>query len=232
MFKKACSLSIKNYETHRAIRNKTRNKLAPSTPSNILICGYSGAGKTNLVSNLIYDYLYWDCLYVYAPNLQETKYQNLIEACKKTKLDNDFYTFENDLENAKTVDEMDSNCHNLIIFDDWISANSKLLAKISDYFIRGRKQNCTTIFLTQSYFQVPKVIRLNCSYFFIFATRDRREVIELYKCHSTMSKDEFIKIFYEATKDPFSFLLIDKTASASSPLAYRKNFNYLLRERL
>lgn len=224
MFKKAQNkVKIQNYEKGKIKKNK-RCSLAPNTPTNILISGSTGAGKTNLLCNLIYDLMSWNNIYVYTPNLQEDKYINLQTACESAGGGESIFSQEIDL----TVDDMDSSSHNIVVFDDWITTDAKTMSIINDYFIRGRKRNCTNIFLTQSYYDTPKMIRLNCNYFFIFKLRDRREIMELYKSHGTMSKEDFAKMVLEATSMPYDFLCIDKTVSTSSPLAYRKKFDGLL----
>ena len=58
----------------------------------------------------------------------------------------------------------------LIFFDEMIadmSNNKKLSAIVTELFIRGRKLNISFIFIAQSYFKVPKNVRLNSTYFFI-----------------------------------------------------------------
>ena len=45
--------------------------------------------------------------------------------------------------------------------------NKKLNSVITELFIRGRKLNISLVFITQSYFKVPKDVRLNTSHFFI-----------------------------------------------------------------
>ena len=58
----------------------------------------------------------------------------------------------------------------LIVFDDMIVdmfSNKKLNSTGTELFIRGRKLNISLVFITQSYFAVPKNIRLNSSYYFI-----------------------------------------------------------------
>lgn len=222
MFKKCKNtVSIKNYEKKAKV-NPYRCKLAPKSPSNILISGSTGAGKTNLLCNLIYDLMFWDNIYVFTPNLEEEKYQNLKEACLSAGGGENI--FEQEI--THTVDDMDPKKHNLVIFDDWITSDRNTLSCISDFFIRGRKQNCTNIFLTQSYFAAPKVIRLNCHYFFIFRLNDKREINELYKSHGTIPKETFTSLILEATAKPFDFFCIDKTGSDTST-AFRKNLDHL-----
>ena len=45
--------------------------------------------------------------------------------------------------------------------------NKKLNLLVTELFIRGRKINTSVVFITQSYFKVPKEVRLNTTYFFI-----------------------------------------------------------------
>ena len=58
-----------------------------------------------------------------------------------------------------------------MVFDDMIPhmiSNKKLKKTIvAELFIRGKKLNISTVFITETYFQVPKDVRINCTYFFI-----------------------------------------------------------------
>ena len=52
----------------------------------------------------------------------------------------------------------------LIVFDDMIADminNKNLDSIVTELFIRGRKLNISIVFITQSYFKVPKDVRLN-----------------------------------------------------------------------
>ena len=58
----------------------------------------------------------------------------------------------------------------LIAFDDMIAdmlSNKKLNSTVSESFIRGRKLNISLVFITQSYFEVQKDVRLNTTDFFL-----------------------------------------------------------------
>ena len=70
----------------------------------------------------------------------------------------------------KNVDEYNPDKENkiLIVFDDMIADmihNKKLNSIVTELFIRGRKLNISLVFITQSYFKVPKDVRLNTSHF-------------------------------------------------------------------
>ena len=67
----------------------------------------------------------------------------------------------------------------LIVFDDMIADminNKKLDSIVTELFIRGRKLNISLVFITQSYFKVPKEVRLNTTHFFITKTLNKREL--------------------------------------------------------
>ena len=70
----------------------------------------------------------------------------------------------------------------LIVFDDMIADminNKKLNSIITELFIRGRKLNISLVFITQSYFKVPKDVRLNTTHFFIMKTSNNRELQQM-----------------------------------------------------
>ena len=89
--------------------------------------------------------------------------------------------------------------------------------------------NISLVFITQSYFSVPKDVRLNSTHYFIMKINNKRELQNVAINHSadTDYKD-FMKICRECTKKPFNFLVIDTTLPSSNPLRFRKNlFNTL-----
>ena len=56
----------------------------------------------------------------------------------------------------------------LIVFDDKIANminNKKLRPVVTELFTRGSKLNISVVFFTQSYFKVPKDVRLNSTHF-------------------------------------------------------------------
>ena len=66
----------------------------------------------------------------------------------------------------------------LIVFDDVIAdmlGNTKLNPIVTELFIGGRNLNISLVFITQSYFSVPKNIRLNSTHYFITKIQNKRE---------------------------------------------------------
>ena len=115
----------------------------------------------------------------------------------------------------------------LIVFDDMISdimANKKIRVIIKELFIRCRKLNSSLVFITQSYFSVPKDVRLNSTRYLIMKINNRKNLQNIAINHSAdVDYKNFIKIDKECTKEPFSSLTIDTTLPASNPLRFRKN---------
>ena len=78
----------------------------------------------------------------------------------------------------------------LIVFDDMIADminNKKLYSIVTELFIRGRKLNISVVFITQSYFKVPKDIRLNTTHLFMTKIPNKRELQQIALNHSSVA---------------------------------------------
>ena len=74
--------------------------------------------------------------------------------------------------------------------------NKKLNSIVTELFIRGRKLNISLVFITQSYFKVPKDVRLNSTHFFIMKIPNKRELQQIALNHSSdINSKDFIKIY-------------------------------------
>ena len=218
--------------------NKEHNEkwpYIPDHPYRILIIGGSGSGKTNALLNLIKEQDDIDKIYLYAKVLSEPKYEFLIK-----KRDNAGIKHLNDskayIECSSTMDDVYENINDfnssrkrkiLIVFADTIAditINKKFQVIIKGLFIRCRKLNISLVFITQCYFSVPKVARLNSTHYLIMKINNRRELQNIAINHSAdIDYKDFVKIYRECKKKPYSFLTIDTTLPASDPLRFRKN---------
>ena len=85
-------------------------------------------------------------------------------------------------------------------------------------FIRCRELNISVVFITQSYFTVPKDVRLNSTHYLIMKINNRKKLQNIAINHSAdIDFKCFMKIYRECTKEPFDFLTIDNTLPASDP---------------
>ena len=207
----------------------------PDHPYRILIIGGSGSGKRNALLNLINNQPDIDKIYLYAKGPYESKYQYLINKCEKVGLDhfNDskaFTEYSNDIQDAyKNIDKYNTDKERkiLIVFDDMIADminNKKLNSIVTELFIRGRKLNISLVFITQSYFKVPKDVRLNSTHFFIMKIPNKRELQQIALNHSSdINSKDFIKIYKKCTNVRYFFLVNDATLASDNPLKFRKN---------
>ena len=104
-----------------------------------------------------------------------------------------------------------------------IMTNEKFQARIKELFIRCRKLIISLVFITQSYFSVPKDVRLNSTHYLVMKINNRIELKNIAIDHSAdIDYIDFKKIYRECTKEPYNLLTIDTTLPVSDPLKLRK----------
>ena len=214
--------------------NKKHNEkwpYIPDHPCRILIIGGSGSGKTNALINLINEQKDIDKIYLYTGELSEPKYEYLIKkrqdvGIKHVNNLNAFIECSNTMDDVyENIDDYDPSRKRkiLIVFDGMIVdivTNKKFQAIIKELFITCRKLNISLVFITQSYFFVPKDVRLNSTHYLIMKINNREELQYIAINHSAdIDYKDLTKIF----RKPFNFLTIDTTLPASNPLRFRKN---------
>ena len=100
----------------------------------------------------------------------------------------------------------------LIVFDDMIADiinNKKLNPVVTEFFIRGRKLNIFIVFNTQSFFKVPKDVRLNSTHFFIMKTSNKRELQQIALNHSSdIDFKDLMKIYKNVLQNHIHFWLM------------------------
>ena len=129
----------------------------------------------------------------------------------------------------KNIDDYNLDRENkiVLVFDDMIAdmINSRRLDSIvTELFISERKLNISLVFITKSYFKVPKDVRLNTTHFFIAKIPNKRELQQIAISHSSdISTKDFANIYRKCTDEPYSFLVIDTMLASNNPLRFRKN---------
>ena len=124
----------------------------------------------------------------------------------------------------KVIDEYNPDKENkiMIVFDHMIADmthNKKLNSIVPELFIRGRKLNIFLVFITRSYFKVPKDVRMNTTRFFIAKIPIKRELRETAIDHSSdVSIKDFNNIYRKFTVEAHSFFVNDTTLASNNPL--------------
>ena len=86
--------------------------------------------------------------------------------------------------------------------------NKKLNPIVTELFIRGRKLNISIVFIAQSYFKVPKDVRLNSTHFFILKIPNKRELQQTALNHSSdIDFKDFLKFIKNAQQNHTLFWL-------------------------
>ena len=185
--------------------------------------------------NLVNEQKDIDKIYLYAEDLSKPKYEYLIKnrenaGLKHVNDGNAFIERFNKMADVyKSIDHYNPNRRRkiLIAFDDMIAdimTNKKFQAINNELFIRCRKINISLVFITQSYFSVPKDVRLNSTHYFIMKINNNRELQNIAIDHlADIDYKDFMKIYGECTKEPYNFLTIDTTLPPSNPLRFRNN---------
>ena len=176
-----------------------------------------------------------DKIYLFTKDLSESKNECLIKK-REYAGTKDFIDPNAFIECSNTMDEVYKNIHGynpsrqrkiLIVYDDMIAynmSNKKFQFIIKELFIRCKKLNISLVFVTQSYFSVPKDIRLNSTHYLIMKINNRKELQNIAINQSAdIDYNDFVLFYRECTKEPYSFLTIDTMLPASTPIRFRKN---------
>jgi hypothetical protein len=179
-------------------------------PFRMCIVAPSGSGKTNFLCNLIglfsRDKGTFQTITIITRNKDEPLYKWITSK-------SDQIVIKEGLTNTPPLDKYDKDVNHLLVWDDLVL--SKDLSMVENYYIRARKFNVSCIFISQSYFKIPKIIRNNCSYMVLLKLSGQREVnVILSEFGLGVSKEQLIEIYKYATNEKFSPLLIDMEADS------------------
>lgn len=192
-------------------------------PFRMCVVAPSGSGKTNFLLNLIHLFSQgakgtFADITIITRNKDEPLYNYLVSKCDQIQV-------KEGIHNLPQLDKMDKKVNHLVCFDDLVL--SKDQSAIENYYIRARKLNCSVIYLSQSYFRIPKIIRNNCSYMVILKLSGNREVnLILSEFGLGVSREQLIAMYEYATQEKFSPLLIDLEEDPFK--RFRKGFSEIL----
>lgn len=202
------------------------DKVQIKLPFRMCLVGASGSGKTNAVINLFNQINHFDKVLLFAKDIEESLYANFIDLMRKVEKETgaQILTVSSKIEDLPKTETINKKNNTLLIVDDMITEKSKMLATVAEYWIRGRKKNVSCLFLSQSYFEIPTLIRKNSSYFlFTKITTDRDLHMILKDFQLGVSAEEISRLYQEATSAGFpNFFLID--LGNDPALRFRKNF--------
>jgi len=188
-------------------------------PFRMLIVGGSGAGKTQTLMNILHNFGdTFQNLFVITKNRDEPLYNYLSD---KTEKQGGVQILEG-IDNAPNLDELDKEEQTLIVMDDLVLERNQ--NQLQQYFIRARKLNCSLIYISQSYFAVPKMIRQNLTYIVIKRLNTLGDLFRIMREYSLgVDKNELKRIYEASTSNKQDFLLVDLEEAPEN--RFRRNFN-------
>ena len=194
-------------------------------PFRMCIVAPSGSGKTNFLLNIIHLFSQGKGTFADISIITRNKDEPLYRFLQSK---NDQIQIKEGLENLPVLDKFDKTINHLVVCDDLVLAKDQ--RAIENYYIRARKLNCSVIYISQSYFKIPKIIRNNCSYMCLLKLSGQREVnMILSEFGLGVSKEQLLALYDYATKEKFVPLLIDMEAQPAD--RFRKGFLEVLKVR-
>lgn len=194
-------------------------------PFRMAIVAPSGSGKTNWLVNLIHLFSQgkgtFPDITIVTRNKSEPLYDWLSSISDQIQV-------KEGIENLPQLDKFDKAWNHLVVIDDLVLAKDQ--SRIENYYIRARKLNVSVIYISQSYFRIPKIIRQNLSYLVLLKLSGDRELrLILSEGGLGLDKEQLLALYNYATAEKFSVLLIDYEAPIEK--RYRKNFLEFLKVR-
>ena len=150
----------------------------------------------------------------FPPNLHQDKIQDLQELMKKISEKVGYPVLEmGGPEDVKNTTDYPSENRKIVIFDDMVNAPEKIQKKIANHWTDGRHHGISPIYLSQSYYDTPQKLRLNCTNMILYPppTENHKKLIS--------TENSFQPEYFDVLK-PFDFLFLDKKTKSTS-----KNFD-------
>ena len=197
-------MKLKNYDSEESDHPHSLNDFL-TEDFRMLITGRSGCGKTNTLMNILREPLVpYDKIYLYSRNNQQNKIQDLLKLMEMVsqKVGYDVLVAREEDEIMETTEYPNDN-RKVVVFDDLMNAPQAVQNKIASHFTDGRHHKISPIYLSQSYYDVPKKLRLNCSHMILYPP-DNKNHLDLIAKENMIDPALFDKL------GPYEFLFLDK----------------------
>ena len=209
------------------VRNPSKHQHEMSAIFRMIVCGASGSGKTSFLVNLLQRYQnHFNRVVIFTAE-SEAIYDWL-----QSKIPEDMLQiYYNDLSPLLDSEKLNDFFwgSTLCIFNDMITKSKKEFIPINTFIIRGRKihNGVSLVFLSQSWFDIPKIIRQQINYAVLVKisnNRDLKTILSEFNLNCSVSQLQNM-YNYCCNKGIFGdVFIIDKQSSQDSGKTYRKNF--------
>ncbi len=200
--------------------------------SRVLLVGGSGTGKTNLIINYLIESsrpkkgTFYEVILVYKTD--EVLYQMLKNTFKDKLIT---YKDIKDVPEAESWEDMmtkdpEDRLERLIIFDDFVAdKDRKTIDKLKKYCEFGRKKGLTQFYLTQSYYETNRFLRLQMNYILLLNLPDRRNLKMIISGFGlNLDIQVLLDMINYATEEKFDFFKLNLNASCPKNKKYSVGF--------
>lgn len=232
-------------------KNNIKHHFLIPSPLRALIVGPSGCGKTNLLFKLLLtdNQLDYKDLYIFSKSLHQPEYKilksafdkgysksDILEFLKGGKGDVDKFIkklsiqgkpkinviYYNSSDGIPDPNEVDCSRKSLFIFDDIMTEQKQ--SKVEDFYTRGRHNNCSSIYISQNYYKLPRQTIRNNSNSVILFSLPKKDFQHIHEdlISNDMDFNEFKNYITDIKQ--YSYLVINKDFDIFNG-KYLKNFN-------
>jgi hypothetical protein len=193
-------------------------------PFRMCIVAPSGSGKTNFLLNLIHLFSRGKGTFASITILTRVAKEPLYDFLK---LKADSISIKEGLSNTPDLNKFDKDENHLVVWDDLVLAKS--LEMVENYYIRARKFNVSCIFISQSYYHIPTMIRKNSTYIVILKLGSGAREIKLILSEFGMGleKEQLLNMYEYATDTKFCPMIVEME-NPDKQSKFRKGFLEIL----
>lgn len=197
-------------------------------PFRMIVNAPSGSGKTNFIHNLLEVFCSrngrkkgggtFSTIHIITQNSDEPIYNWIRDRCPQIII-------QEGISKLPKLDKetFDKDENHLVICDDLVL--EKKQDRIADYYIRCRKLNVSIIYLSQRFYEIPKMIRANCNYFALLKISGMKDFNLICKeFNNNLTPQEMTKVYEYATSTNLTPLVID-LSTRDPAKKYRKGLD-------
>src|ERR1044071_2113491 len=215
------------------------NKFAPEWPFRMVVSGSSDSGKTTMIMNLLMGnknikedgerYIRCDDVVLIGKFLHKPKWiivRDFFNELANKGEDVSFRVLSPS--ELPDVEEFDPNRATVVIFEDLMNMPKKIQECITDYFSSGRHSNVSSIYVSQRFFLISKIICENITY--ISLHRGAGNLLNLKRIISpyTEHPENLVPVIDNLTLKK-EFIILDLRRSKDDPLSIRVRWDTSLR---
>jgi hypothetical protein len=194
-------------------------------PCRIAIIGRSGGGKNQALLHLIENIGAWNEFYLCLANADQPLWRYFIAQIEKVQKAKRqvLWVWDSPSKMPPIESMVADGIQRLWVYDDQLLKNKAEQARMADPFVMGRNLGISPVVLSQSWFGINRIVRLQCDVIIIKKLNSNKDIKQIISDVSLdMNLDQLMRMYDIATADVQNFLMIDKN-TMDDALKFRIN---------